>query len=276
MRFMVLSSDAERRDGLRALLRQIDRHGGHNDAKDWRQAMRLVRQQSFDLIVVDFLSAMRLDDLRALCGACAPTPVAMLVDTTSPAIAPDQFSTGVQGVVPRGMGAHLVIRAFEMVLLGGYYVPLCALNLLDADAAEQRATRRLGSIPLRRQPSIGTLSPRQAQIMRFVHMGNTNKMIARTLGISEGTVKIHLASIFQQLGATNRAAAVAIYNGWLPSHLEVLIAERRGQPRPTLGAPCPIPLRAARSRGKYRPITFDGPHLPMVAEPEPATLKRNT
>ncbi|MBI0327818.1 LuxR C-terminal-related transcriptional regulator [Burkholderia plantarii] len=276
MRFMVLSSDAERRDGLRALLRQIDRHSGYNDAKDWRQAMRLVRQQSFDLIVVDFRPTMRLGDLRALCEACAPTPVAMLVDTTSPAIAPDQFSTGVQGVVPRGMGAHLVIRAFELVLLGGYYVPPGALNLIDADAAEQRATRRLGSIPLRRQPTIGTLSPRQAQIMRFVHMGNTNKMIARTLGISEGTVKIHLASIFQQLGAANRAAAVAIYNGWLPPHLEVLIAERRAQSRPTLGASCPIPLRAASSRGKYRPITFDGPDLPIAAEPEPATLKRNT
>ena len=37
-----------------------------------------------------------------------------------------------------------------------------------------------------------TLSPRQQQIMRCVHMGNTNKVIAKTLGISEGTVKIHL------------------------------------------------------------------------------------
>lgn len=53
-------------------------------------------------------------------------------------------------------------------------------------------------------------------------MGSTNKMIAKTLGISEGTVKIHLASIFQQLGATNRAAAVPIYNGVQSSHLEIL------------------------------------------------------
>ncbi len=58
--------------------------------------------------------------------------------------------------------------------------------------------------------------------MRCVHMGSTNKMIARTLGISEGTVKIHLTSIFQQLGASNRAAAVALYNGWMSSHLQVL------------------------------------------------------
>lgn len=123
MRFLVLSPDAERRDGLKALLRQIDRHGGYNDAKDWRQAMRVVRQHSFDMIVVDAPHGPRLGDLRALCEASAPTPVAVLVDDTSATAAQEQFATGAQGVVPRSMGSHLVIRAFEMVLLGGYYIP---------------------------------------------------------------------------------------------------------------------------------------------------------
>jgi DNA-binding CsgD family transcriptional regulator len=66
------------------------------------------------------------------------------------------------------------------------------------------------------------MTKHKQQIMRCVHMGSTNKMIARMLGISEGTVKIHLTGIFQQLGATNRAAAVAIYNGVQATHLEVL------------------------------------------------------
>jgi DNA-binding CsgD family transcriptional regulator len=70
------------------------------------------------------------------------------------------------------------------------------------------------------------MTKHKQQIMRCVHMGSTNKMIARTLGISEGTVKIHLASIFQLLGAANRAAAVAIYNGVQNAHLEILRAEK--------------------------------------------------
>lgn len=104
--------------------------------------------------------------------------------------------------------------------------------------------------------------------MRCVHMGSTNKMIARTLGISEGTVKIHLASIFQQLGAPNRAAAVAIYNGWLTPQLEVLRPESERAPKPALGRPGPVPLRAG-SGYKYPQLRSEDPHgLPMAAEPE--------
>ena len=94
--------------------------------------------------------------------------------------------------------------------------------------------------------------------MRCVHMGSTNKMIARTLGISEGTVKIHLASIFQQLGAPNRAAAVALYNGWLSAQLEVLRSDQNGPARPVMGEPGVVPLRRrkpAQFTTRCRPTT---------------------
>ncbi len=278
MRFMVLSPDAERRDGLKALLRQIDRRNGYNEAKDWRQAIRLVEQNSFDMIVVDSPKGFHRRDLRALCEAAAPSPVAVLVDDMPGAEINELFDTGVQGVVPRSMGSHLVIRAFELVVLGGFYIPPGALDLIATQYDGQRTAQIANRIPLRRRPSLGTLSPRQAQIMRFVHMGNTNKMIARTLGISEGTVKIHLASIFQQLGAANRAAAVAIYNGWLPPHLEVLASARQVYPRPVSGAPGPVPLRPRANRRKYPVIAYDGSQDPwqMAAEPMEQTLKRNT
>lgn len=111
--------------------------------------------------------------------------------------------------------------------------------------------------------------------MRFVHMGSTNKMIARTLGISEGTVKIHLASIFQQLGAANRAAAVAIYNGWLSPHLEVLLANRSRARKPPIGEQGPVPLRMQRSDRPYPlPAPIDSAQdLPIAAEP-PARFRR--
>ncbi|CAJ5307167.1 DNA-binding response regulator [Burkholderia pseudomallei] len=112
--------------------------------------------------------------------------------------------------------------------------------------------------------------------MRFVHMGSTNKMIARTLGISEGTVKIHLASIFQQLGATNRAAAVAIYNGWLPPHLEVLLSARETSPKPVHGAAGPVPLRPAKSRHPY-PLAAENESSaqPLIAAEPRTPFKAN-
>jgi DNA-binding NarL/FixJ family response regulator len=263
MRFLVLNADAERRDGLKTLLRQIDRHAGYNDASDTLQGRRLLRHQRFDLVAIDWHDVRRLADLAALCRASAPTPVAVLVDDVTPEVAHRLFDCGVAGVIPRSTRPPLIVRALEMVLLGGHYIPPCALNLAPGTQhSDAHFQTLLNRIP--RRPASGLLSPRQAQIMRFVHMGSTNKMIARTLGISEGTVKIHLASIFQQLGATNRAAAVAIYNGWLPPHLEVLLSTRDGTRKPVLGERGPVPLRAASGYRRYAQAVND---VPQAAEP---------
>ncbi|MCA7978893.1 response regulator transcription factor [Burkholderia cepacia] len=276
MRFLMLNSDAERRDGLKALLRQIDRHASINDAPDSFQARRLLRNQRFDLVAIDWLDVGRLSELQALCSACSPTPVAVLVDETSPEAIQRFFNYGVSGVIPHSTRPHLIVRALEIVLLGGHYIPPIALRLLPSTAAaryDAHFQTLAGSLP--RRPPSGLLSPRQAQIMRFVHMGSTNKMIARTLGISEGTVKIHLASIFQQLGAANRAAAVAIYNGWLSPHLEVLLANRNRTRKPPIGEQGPIPLRTQRKDRPYPlPASIDSAQdLPIAAEP-PARFRR--
>ncbi|KWC88724.1 response regulator transcription factor [Burkholderia cepacia] len=270
MRFLMLNSDAERRDGLKALLRQINRHASINDAPDSFQARRLLRNQRFDLVAIDWLDVGRLSELQALCSACSPTPVAVLVDETSPEAIQRFFNYGVSGVIPHSTRPHLIVRALEIVLLGGHYIPPIALRLLPSTAAaryDAHFQTLAGSLP--RRPPSGLLSPRQAQIMRFVHMGSTNKMIARTLGISEGTVKIHLASIFQQLGAANRAAAVAIYNGWLSPHLEVLLANRNRTRKPPIGEQGPVPLRTQRKDRPYPlPASIDSTQdLPIAAEP---------
>jgi len=54
MRFSILNSDAERRDGLKALLRQIDRLARFNEAQDWRQVERTLKRLRPDLLVIDW------------------------------------------------------------------------------------------------------------------------------------------------------------------------------------------------------------------------------
>lgn len=53
------------------------------------------------------------------------------------------------------------------------------------------------------------LSPRQVEILRLIAKGSGTKEIAAALGITERTVKWHVSRIFQKLGATTRAQAVA-------------------------------------------------------------------
>ncbi len=54
-----------------------------------------------------------------------------------------------------------------------------------------------------------TLTNRQDQIARIAATGASNKQIARDLGISEGTVKLHMHSIFDRLGIRSRVVLAA-------------------------------------------------------------------
>jgi DNA-binding NarL/FixJ family response regulator len=272
MRFAVLGSEAERRDGLKALLRQINRHARFCEARDWAQACRALRRTPVDLLVVDWHDAMRVSEVRALFAEQRGLRMATFVDDASPSRVRPLMDEGVQGVIPRPTNPKLIVRLLELVLAGGHYAPHGAF-LRDGRATPDVSPPpslvcELAPPSARRARLAPALSPRQEQIMRCVHMGSTNKMIARTLGISEGTVKIHLASIFQQLGAPNRAAAVAIYNGWLTPQLEVLRTEGERAPTPALGQSGPVPLR------RSAPFKYPLPHpeetnsLPMAAEPD--------
>ncbi|MDE1182699.1 response regulator transcription factor [Paraburkholderia sp.] len=318
MRFYVLNSDAERREGLKALLRQIDRQTRFSEAQDWRQMERALRRHHPDLVVIDWQNGMSVADVRRLLQHHPTLRIAVLTDLSTPAHVRALMDEGVLGVVPRDTDPRVMLRAFEIVVLGGHYVPARAFTLVtptlpaQQSAATARRDRAAGANgaggavgdagtgrtvahpaprcktaepatvpaqviqnplqiprhPLSKTRFAASLSPRQQQIMRCVHMGSTNKMIARTLGISEGTVKIHLGSIFQQLGASNRAAAVALYNGWLSEQLEVLRSEQLGSERPVLGQPGPVPLRRrAPVRFRYPLPSNDGAApLPIAAE----------
>ncbi|HEY1995730.1 response regulator transcription factor [Paraburkholderia sp.] len=271
MRFSLLNSDAERRDGLKTLLRQIDRQARFNEAQDWRQIDRAMRRQTPDLLLIDWQDWMSAVDVSRLLVEHPLLRIVVLTDDTSPKCVRNLLDRGVLGVVLRGTDSRLIVRALEIVLLGGHYVPAGALALPPPPPLPEPAPQppETAGPPPRRPRLASGLSPRQEQIMRCVHMGSTNKMIARTLGISEGTVKIHLASIFQQLGAPNRAAAVALYNGWLSAQLEVLRSDHESKQRPVMGEPGAVPLRR-RTRASFKyplPASDTAETLPMAAEP---------
>jgi DNA-binding NarL/FixJ family response regulator len=272
MRFSVLNSDAERRDGLKALLRQIDRTARFDEAQDWRQVGRTIKRQQPDLLAIDWQEWMALNEVCQLLEDNPTLRIAVLSDDTSPEFVRSLLDKGVLGVIQRSTDPRQILRALELVLLGGHYVPAGALALAlpPAPAPDSASHPPEATKPQPRRPRLASgLSPRQEQIMRCVHMGSTNKMIARTLGISEGTVKIHLTSIFQQLGASNRAAAVALYNGWLSAQLEVLRNDRESAPRPVMGEPGAVPLRRhTQPSFKYPlPANDSSETSPIAAEP---------
>lgn len=262
----IIGADAERRAGLKTLLRRIARQAQFTEAKDWRQARTALKRSTPDMIVVDWAPNLRLGDLQNLLDEAPRVPASIMVDRCGAALVYALLNAGAMGVIPRALDPILILRALEMVLLGGHYIPS---DVVDPELTLELAARRAQGVARlpRTTRLLPTLSPRQQQIMRCVHMGSTNKVIAKTLGISEGTVKIHLASIFQQLGAANRAAAVAIYNGVQNSHLEILRSGNERSRRVISGEPGIIPLRRPKTRYPSL-LDNDAAPLPMAAEPE--------
>jgi DNA-binding NarL/FixJ family response regulator len=74
-------------------------------------------------------------------------------------------------------------------------------NISDGDGMSQEADL-----------TVETLTDREMDIMQYLGQGHQNKQIALALGISENTVKFHVASIFSKLGVSNRTEAVRVGN----------------------------------------------------------------
>jgi DNA-binding NarL/FixJ family response regulator len=100
---------------------------------------------------------------------------------------------GVAGFVSKSASTAIILAAVELVLAGGRYFPP-----LLAEIAQ--ASRNPGV-------AVSRLTARQIDVLRLVQKGETNKGIARVLGISPDTVKIHIAQAMSALGAVNRTDA---------------------------------------------------------------------
>ncbi len=61
-------------------------------------------------------------------------------------------------------------------------------------------------------PDFKSLTPRETQVLKLLTLGYSNKEIARSLGMLEGTVKVHVKSIMKKLGVNNRTQAAIAAN----------------------------------------------------------------
>jgi DNA-binding NarL/FixJ family response regulator len=116
---------------------------------------------------------------------------------------------GVLGFIPKAYSPEVMLSAIRLVLAGGIYIPPLLLANAQAQgwqpdtpaAHSHDANRSIDGLR-------NLLTERQIDVMRLLSQGKPNKLIARDLGISEGTVKIHLAAIFRALNVRNRVEAV--------------------------------------------------------------------
>jgi DNA-binding NarL/FixJ family response regulator len=111
------------------------------------------------------------------------------------------LQAGAHGYVPKSLGVAGMVGALQSILAGTIYVPAS----LSEGAT---GTTAPGPAPPRPQ-TFETLTPRQRDVLIRLMDGLSNKEIARDLKLGEGTVKIHMAALFRNLGVKSRAGAAA-------------------------------------------------------------------
>lgn len=108
---------------------------------------------------------------------------------------------GASGFIPKSSTQSVLISALRLVLAGGVYLPTPVLMSTSSHGAPTPAATRS-------RDELAGLSPRQLEVLRMAIRGKSNKVIAREMDLSEGTVKQHLSAAFRALQVSNRTEAV--------------------------------------------------------------------
>lgn len=165
--------------------------------RDGEEAIAAIESARPDLVVLD-VRMPRVDGLGVLAAIRErhlATRVLLLAAAIEPAQAVEALRLGARGLVLKEMAPELVVDVARRLHAGGQWFD-SALVSRALDEADARAIGAAGGS--------GALTPREREIVDMVAEGLRNRAIAKRLGISEGTVKLHLHHVYEKLGVTGR------------------------------------------------------------------------
>ena len=200
------------RDGLRLLLKADARLRIVGGGDIGAAAEDLVRQLRPDILLLGYVSSgiPAVEMLKRLTRAGVPVRAILLVKSIDTPEIVEAMHFGESGVVMRDSAPELILKSIDAVMSGRYWI---GGECTAADALD--AVRRLENT------SDGArhfgLTHRELQIVHGIVNGETNREIAVRLGISENTVKRHIAHVFNKVGCSSRVelALFAAYHGLL-------------------------------------------------------------
>ncbi|MDD3482759.1 response regulator transcription factor [Azovibrio restrictus] len=207
LKFLIVEDHALVREGLVRVLHQLDSEVSVVEAASGDQALAaLGRDEDVDLVLLD-LALPGMDGfacLDLLRQRHPSIPVAILSAFDDPPTVNRVLANGASGFIPKAYSGEDLIKALRVVLAGHIFRP-------DGTAAPVLGDET----PV--LPSTGGVSPeecglteRQGQVLGLMAKGKSNREIAQQLGLSEGTVKIHVTGVFKALGVSSRTQALVM------------------------------------------------------------------
>lgn len=206
LRVLLIDDHTLFRVGLEGLLasRGIEIVASVGSGKD---CLRLVQELSPNVILLD----MRMPELNGLSVLTLlrqndiNLPIVMLTTSTDENDLLESLRAGAQGYLLKDMEPDELVLALRDIVAGKTVVaPDLAPVLARAVQGKTEPSPTTKSTPF------SHLTPRETEILALLAEGQSNKAIARNLGISDGTVKLHVKSILRKLEVHSRVEAAVM------------------------------------------------------------------
>lgn len=191
------------RKGIRSLLELCDDISVVAEAADGAQAVEIIPRAKPDVVLLDMrMPGMSgLDVLNALAAAGTQPPTIILTTFDDDQLVLAGLKAGARGYLLKDVSLEQLVDAVKTVATGGSLVaPVVTQRLLSGLERMQNDFVSL------EQPD--PLTDRETEILRLMAGGYSNKEIANSLTVAEGTVKNHVSNILSKLGVRDRTRAV--------------------------------------------------------------------
>jgi DNA-binding NarL/FixJ family response regulator len=199
MRLLIVDDHQLFRSGLAAMMRhRLGAHATIVEAASYTEALAILAEASaFDAVLCDIdmpdLGPQRhIGRIVALAGS---TPVIVVTASTFPSVDASARALGARGYINKSQSLDDVLTAIDAVVRGETSFPPA---IGDAPAQRKAVSNRGAK---------AGLTPRETQVLMALAQGQSNKEIARTQGVSDNAIKIHVRNIFSKLGVNNRTQA---------------------------------------------------------------------
>lgn len=150
----------------------------------------------FDIVLLDYqMPGMDgLNGLVKMVSLAEDRPVAIITGNPTRNLMKQALDAGAAGIISKSLPIRSLANSIRFIHSGETYMPL---HLMQEDQSSKST-------------DTGPLSAREMTVLGYLGEGRKNKEIAMSLGLSEGTVKMHVMSICKKLEATNRTQSVII------------------------------------------------------------------
>ncbi|MBP2229070.1 two-component system nitrate/nitrite response regulator NarL [Azospirillum agricola] len=183
--------------------------GEAGSLRDGTVPMNAIGPDGIDMLLVDLPSGLddEVEAMRALREEHPHIKTVILTTDLDTRRLSAALGAGAGGYLLKDIACEALMQSLKLVMMGEKVFPTHLAELLVSGRTEDMGAE----LPTRRKG----LSQREVQILRCLLNGNSNKMIANHLHITEATVKVHLKSLLRKINASNRtqAAIWALNNG---------------------------------------------------------------